>query len=71
MTVRFNIVNFENTRALYKQGMKICVNSVRSENGWARGGKNIAFYANGKSNYNTLSFEYKFLHDGDIVYFAY
>jgi cytosolic carboxypeptidase protein 2/3 len=83
-TVKFNIMNFTKADSLFNYGMKISVYSQKradEENGesWYKGCDKISYYSNGikKDNhyyskgYYTASFEYKFLYDDDVVYFAY
>jgi cytosolic carboxypeptidase protein 2/3 len=84
MNVKFNIMNFTKPDSLFNYGMKISIYShkrAHEENGvgWYKGGDRISYYANGikkdiayySKGYFTSSFDYKFLYDDDIVYFAY
>lgn len=81
LDVAFNIVNFTKKDSLYNFGMKILIFSEKenqkSDLGWFRGGTNISYYANnirrpGSSKcFYSLSFNYKFEYDDDVVYFAY
>lgn len=77
-------MNFTKPDSLLNYGMKISVYSQKradEENGsgWFKGCDRISYYANGikkdityySKGYYTASFEYKFLHDDDVVYFAY
>ena len=77
-------MNFTKPDSLLNYGMKISVYSQKhadEENGsgWFKGCERISYYANGikkdityySKGYYTASFEYKFLHDDDVVYFAY
>ena len=82
--VKFNIINLLRSRCLYSLGLQIMVYSTlqaKKENiGWHRDCKNIIYYPNNlyiynannkqKRNLHTLFFEYEFLYDNDIVYFA-
>ena len=68
--------------SLFEYGMKPAVFSmVRFEKrqvGWVREGAKVTYKQSGclrkeacKEPYHTLSFEYKFIYEGDIVYFSY
>ena len=83
MNVQFNVMNFTKPDSLFNYGMKISIYSEKhseaEEGGWIRGGDRISYYGNGikkdicytSKGYYTASFTYKFLHDDDVVYFAY
>lgn len=85
MTVRFNILNFTKMDSLFNYGMKLSIysqktaDSITNPVGWFKGGERISYYSNGirksleynSKGYYTLSFDYKFKHDDDTVYFAY
>ena len=85
LSVQFNIMNFTKPDSLFNYGMKVSIYSEkRSEKsegaiGWHKGGERISYYGNGikkdvcytSKGYYTASFTYKFLHDDDMVYFAY
>ena len=78
-------MNFTKPDSLFNYGMKISVYSQkmseREENpqGWFKGCDRISYFGNGikkdilyySKGYFTLSFNYKFTHDDDTVYFAY
>jgi hypothetical protein len=77
-------MNFSKCDSLFNYGMKVSVYSQKKaegENGigWHKGGDRISYFANGikkdiyyySKGYYTLSFNYKFSHDDDTVYFAY
>lgn len=78
--VKFNIINLYKSESLFTQGMQIsvysCKNFELNKEGWHKGGTKINYFANnierpnGKPYY-TLSFYYEFMHEFDIVYFAY
>ena len=78
-------MNFTKIDSLFNFGMKVSIYSQKQAEsqtnplGWHKGGDRISYYANGirkdvyyngKSFYS-LSFDYKFMHDDDVVYFAY
>ena len=83
--IRFNIMNFSKCDSLFNYGMKISVYSQKKSESeekpvaWHKGGDNISYYANGirkdvvfySRSYYSLSFNYKFDHDDDTVFFAY
>ena len=84
MNIKFNILNFSKPDSLFNYGMKVSIYSQKKaaeENGvgWFKGGERISYYANGikkdvayySKGFFTVSFEYKFSHDDDTVYFAY
>ena len=78
-------MNFTKPDSLFNYGMKVSVysqkQSEREDNpvGWYKGCDRISYYGNGikkdiiyySKGYYTLSFNYKFQHDDDTVYFAY
>ena len=83
--VNFNIINMLRKTSIYNHGLKIMTYSTiqaEKENiGWHRDCKNIIYYpnnlfvynnnnANKKRNLYSLSFDYEFKYDNDIVYFA-
>lgn len=85
MEVRFNILNFTKIDSLFNYGMKVSIYSEKSSEaksnpvGWHKGGERISYYSNGirkeqyynGKSYYSLSFDYKFTHEDDTVYFAY
>lgn len=81
-TVKFNIVNLSKRHSLFEYGMKPSVFSVIKHEkrgvGWVRDGSKVSYRESNElrkeSNnepYYCLSFEYKFVYEGDIVYFSY
>ena len=84
--VNFNIINMLRKKCIYSHGLKIMTYSTMAamkENlGWHRAGINTMYYPNNlyyysnnnntgsKRNLHSLSFDYKFKYDNDIVYFA-
>ena len=79
-------MNFTKLDSLFNYGMKVSVYStIKSQDpenptGWFKGGDRISHYANGikkdnhifcNKSYFSLSFNYKFTHDHDTVYFAF
>ena len=82
--VSFNIINMLRKKCIYKRGLKVMIYSkqkAKTENiGWHRGGYNIFYYTNNlyiinensgkKRSLHSLSFDYEFKYDNDIVYFA-
>ena len=82
--VNFNIINMLRKKCIYNHGLKIMTYSIMAaakENlGWHRECYNTIYYANNLYVYNTnndkkrnlhsLSFDYEFKYDNDIVYFA-
>lgn len=81
-SVNLNIINMLKSYSLYKKGMKILVYSEKKAEkekiGWHRSGEKIQYYRNSLYKYvsdkkrllSSLSFEYKFEYDDDLVYFA-
>ena len=80
-TVKFNLVNMSKSESLFNFGMKPTVFSMmryeKRKVGWLREGQKVSYEESqyhkkesSKQAYNVLSFEYKFLYDGDIVYFS-
>ena len=82
--INFNIINMLRKNCLYQSGMKIMTYSTKQaekENiGWHRDCSNIMYYPNNLYVFNktsekkrllySLSFNYEFKYDNDIVYFA-
>ena len=82
--VNFNIINMLRKKCIYNHGLKIMTYSTMEaakENiGWHRDCFNSIYYVNNLYVYNTnndkkrnlhsLSFDYEFKYDNDIVYFA-
>ena len=82
--VNFNIINMLRKKCIYNHGLKIMTYSTMAaakENlGWHRDCYNSIYYVNNLYVYNTnnerkrnlhsLSFDYEFKYDNDIVYFA-
>ena len=75
--VKFHILNFTKNESLYSQGMLPVVYSEKEKDkGWHREGTEVR-YKPSKLNtgerrvYYSLTFVYKFLWEGDKVYFAY
>jgi len=80
----FTIINMLRKKCVYKKGLKIMTYSkmqAKTENiGWHRDCKNVMYYTNNlftynenskkKRSLNSLTFEYEFKYDNDIVYFA-
>jgi len=78
-------MNFSKCDSLFNYGMKVSIYSQKKAEaeehpvGWHKGGERISYFSNGikkdimyySKGYYTLSFNYKFSHDDDIVYFAY
>lgn len=78
-------MNFTKIDSLFNYGMKVSIYSQKQAEsqtnplGWHKGGDRISYYANGirkdvyynGKSYYSLSFDYKFMHDNDVVYFAY
>jgi hypothetical protein len=80
-TVKFNLVNMSKSESLFNFGMKPTVFSMmryeKRKVGWLREGQKVSYEESqyhkkesSKQAYNVLSFEYKFMYDGDIVYFS-
>lgn len=81
-SIKFNIVNLSKKHSLFEYGMKPSVFSVvkheKRNVGWVRDGTKVAYRESSElrkesSNepYYCLSFEYRFVYEGDIVYFSY
>ena len=82
--INFNIINMLRKKCIYSHGLKIMVYSTMAsmkENiGWHRDCTNIMYYPNNlyvfnsnngtRRNLHSLSFDYIFKYDNDIVYFA-
>ncbi len=80
--VKINILNLMKKYSLYKRGMKLLIYSEKKaaneKTGWHRGGEGIIYYPNGlfkylretKRNLYSLSFNYEFEYDNDVVYFV-
>ena len=82
--VNFNIINMLRKKCIYSHGLKIMTYSTMAamkENlGWNRDGSNTMYYPNNlyifnsnngtRRNLHSLSFDYEFKYDNDIVYFA-
>ena len=83
--VNFNIINMLRKTCIYNHGLKIMTYSTmaaQKENlGWHRDCYNTIYYANNlfvynnnnaskKRNLHSLSFDYEFKYDNDVVYFA-
>ena len=82
--INFNIINMLRKTCLYQSGMKIMVYSTKQaekENiGWHRDCINVMYYPNNLYVFNktterkrllySLTFDYEFKYDNDIVYFA-
>ena len=82
--INFNIINMLRKKCIYSHGLKIMVYSTMAsmkENiGWQRDCTNIMYYPNNlyvfnsnngtRRNLHSLSFDYIFKYDNDIVYFA-
>ena len=82
--VNFNIINMLRKNCLYQRGLKIMTYSTKEaqkENiGWHSDCSNIMYYPNNLYVYNSmterkrllhsLTFDYEFKYDNDIVYFA-
>ena len=82
--VNFNIINMLRKKCIYSNGLKIMTYSTMAalkENiGWKRDGFNVMYYPNNlyifnnksgqRRNLHSLSFDYEFKYDNDIVYFA-
>ena len=82
--VNFNIINNLRKKCIYSKGLKIMTYSTLTaskENiGWHRAGTNVMYYANNlyvfnsnngtRRNLHSLSFDYEFKYDNDVVYFA-
>jgi len=80
----FTIINMLRKTCVYKKGLKIMTYSkkqAKEENvGWHRDCDNVMYYTNNLFTYNenskkkrslsSLTFEYEFKYDDDIVYFA-
>ena len=77
LQVKFNVINLSKPGSLFNSGMKVLINSSKSEAGWFRGGESVSYYANGikkgkkGKSYYTMTYTYTFTHSGDTVYFAY
>jgi len=80
-TVRFNLVNMSKNASLFNLGMKPMVFSMmrheKRKVGWLREGQKVTYEESqlhrkesSKNPYHVLSFEYKFLYEGDVVYFS-
>ena len=81
MTLKFNIVNLTKKHSLFNLGMKPFVFSMsrfeKRKVGWVREGMKVSYEENEKlrrenssKSFYSLSFEYKFPFEGDIVYFS-
>ena len=80
-TYKFNILNFSKNDSLFNHGMKVLIFSEKHQQKtkaqWFRGGFDISYYSNHiqrtakGATYYTLSFQYQFLYESDVVYFAY
>ena len=82
--INFNIINMLRKKCIYSHGLKIMTYSTMAalkENiGWKRDGFNVMYYPNNlyifnnksgqRRNLHSLSFDYEFKYDNDIVYFA-
>lgn len=75
---RFYITGFHNSSMIYKKGSKILWYSekrAKEQNlSWSRGGKNYYYditVINNDGKRSTVKFDYEFLYDNDIVYFAF
>jgi hypothetical protein len=77
-TVKFHIMNCISNPSLYQQGMKICIKSSSDGGKWVKGGDDIQYKISRISNLDyrrkhiySLSFNYTFKTDREVVYFAY
>lgn len=81
LTLKINIVNLNKKHSLFDSGMKPYVFSMtryeKRKVGWVREGSKVTYEENdrfcrefGDKPCYKLSFEYKFNHEGDIVYFS-
>ena len=83
--VNFNIINMLRKKCIYSHGLKIMTYStiaaMKENIGWHRAGMNTMYYPNNlyvynnnnngsKRNLHSLSFDYEFKYDNDVVYFA-
>ena len=82
--VNFNIINMLRKKCIYSHGLKIMtystMASMKENLGWHRAGTNTMYYPNNlyvfnsnngtRRNLHSLSFDYEFKYDNDIVYFA-
>ena len=82
--VNFNIINMLRKKCIYSHGLKIMtystMASIKENLGWHRAGSNTMYYPNNlyvfnsnngtRRNLHSLSFDYEFKYDNDIVYFA-
>lgn len=75
---RFNVINLMKPDSLYNHGMRPLVYSeaaAKQGKGWTRGGVDICYYQNSMKRKNqgyyfTLTWQYTFEHENDVVYFA-
>ena len=76
---KFNIVNCAKSDSLFNLGMQPLVYSTidaaKYGVGWRRRGFDVCYYQNHirrrSGFYHTLSFQLRFMHDGDTIYLAY
>ena len=82
--VNFNIINMLRKKCIYSHGLKIMtystMASMKENLGWHRAGTNTMYYPNNlyvfnsnngtRRNLHSLSFDYEFKYDNDMVYFA-
>ena len=82
--VNFNIINMLRKKCIYSHGLKIMTYSsmaaLKENLGWHRAVTNTMYYPNNlyvfnsnngtRRNLHSLSFDYEFKYDNDIVYFA-
>ena len=82
--VNFNIINMLRKKCIYSHGLKIMtystMASMKENLGWHRAGTNTMYYPNNlyvfnsnngtRRNLHSLSFDYEFKYDNDVVYFA-